>query len=80
VVGGATVVVGAHVPFAHASQQLEYWPTHAAPSGGATHKSAELLVLHFVLSFLVMQQVTNPGFPHVDFAAHFLTRPRQLLF
>jgi hypothetical protein len=47
---------------------------------GATHRVSELFVLHFVFSFFVTQQVTNPGFPHVDFAAHLFTSPRQLLF
>ena len=69
-----------HVPSTQASQQLETWPTHAVPPFGATHRLASRFVEHFVLSFLVLQHVTKPGFPHVDLAAHFFTTPLQLLF
>ena len=35
------------------------------------------LSLHFVVPFFVMQQVTKPGLPQIDLAAHFLTAPLQ---
>ena len=64
-----------------ASQQLANEPTQAEPSFGGVHRSALDLVEHFVtpLAF-VRQHVTKPGLPHVDFAAHFTTAPRQLVF
>src|SRR5262245_26125481 len=41
---------------------------------------ASLLVLHFVMpAELVRQQVTNPGLPQVERAAHLLTAPLQYL-
>ncbi len=61
----------------HASQQLVQVPTVPL---FAAHEAASFLILHFVtfLAF-VMQQVTNPGFPHVEWAAHFLTAPLHVL-
>jgi hypothetical protein len=47
---------------------------------GAVQRPASLLILHFVPVVLVTQQVTAPGFPHVERAAHFLTALLQLLF
>jgi hypothetical protein len=68
VVGGGT----AHPPSAsQASQQLDMSPTHALPPRGARHFAALGLTLHFVLPFAaVRQQVTAPGRPQVDLAAH----------
>jgi hypothetical protein len=43
------------------------------------HRSALDLVEHFVTPFAVVrQQVTNPGLPQVDLAAHLTTAPWQL--
>ena len=65
----------------HASQQLEWTPTHADPSFGALQWSALDFVEHFVVPFdVVRQQVTNPGLPQVDRAAHLVMVPLQLLF
>jgi len=78
---GAGVGVGptAQPPVVQASQQLENSPTHAEPFFGALHCAAPFLVEHRVLPFLsVVQQVTNPGLPHVDFDAHETTLPLQL--
>lgn len=84
VVVGAWVVVVVVVPPAQpvsvqASQQLESDPTQAEPFFGALHFVASLFVLHFVLGtpflIFVTQQVTNPGLPQVDCAAHFVTSP-----
>jgi len=62
-----------------ASQQLEKAPTHAEPPLGALHWFAPFLVEHRVLPRLsVVQQVTNPGLPHVERAAHETTLPLQL--
>jgi hypothetical protein len=81
VVGGAVVVVVPPQPAAHASQQLGVVPTHACPPFGALHLSALDLVEHFSLPFALMRQhVTNPGFPQVERAAHFLTAAPQLGF
>ena len=75
VVGG-----GAQPPSVHASQQLENAPVHALPPAGATQWSPSRFVLHLVFpDELVRQQVTNPGFPHVDRAAHRFTAPLQYL-
>jgi len=67
--------------FVQASQQLEQ------PLGGLrvpvtmppfmVQESALLLVLHFVPFDVVMQQVTAPGLPQIECAAHFLTAPVQ---
>lgn len=84
VVGPAVVVVGAAVVVVappghvgplpgngHASQQLAQGLT--VPFF-AVQASALFLLLQLVTFFLlVMQQLTNPGFPHTDFAAHFFT-------
>jgi hypothetical protein len=63
-----------------ASQQLVQLPT--VPSF-AVQWAASFLVLHLVTGapFLVFvrQQVTKPGFPQVDLAAHLCTAPAQLL-
>jgi len=61
-----------------ASQQLGSVPTHAEPPFGTLHFDASFFVEHFVLPFeFVRQHVTNPGLPHVDFAAHLTTLPLQ---
>ena len=81
VVGGAVVVVVPPQPPAHASQQLDVVPTHACPPFGALHLSALDLVEHFSLPRALMRQhVTNPGFPQVERAAHFLAAAPQLGF
>ena len=53
--------------------------THAVPPFCGLHLSVLDFVEHFVtpLAF-VRQQVTNPGLPHVDLAAHLTTAPLQL--
>jgi hypothetical protein len=61
----------------HASQQLVQ-PVLTTPPF-AVQWSASFLILHFVSAFFVMQQVTNPGLPHVERAAHLLTAPLQFL-
>ena len=62
----------------HASQQLAWSPTRARPPRGALHFAAPCLMEHFVTPFaLLRQQVTNPGFPHVDLAAHCTMAPRE---
>src|SRR5258708_3212738 len=71
------VVAPAHPVLVHASQHLENDPTQAVPPPGGVQLDADFLSEHFVLPFLVRQQVTNPGLPQVDLAAHFLTAPRQ---
>ena len=54
---------------------------HAEPPFGGLHLSELDFVEHDVTPLaLVRQQVTNPGLPHVDLAAHFTTTPWQLLF
>src|SRR5262245_50203315 len=64
-----------------ASQQLACVPAHASPPFGALHLEASGLVAQVTLPFaFFLQQVTKPGLPHVDFAAHFFTWPLQLLF
>jgi hypothetical protein len=63
-----------------ASQQLAKLPTHAEPPFGALQLAALDFVEHFVTPLLVRQQVTNPGLPQVDRAAHFTTAPLQLGF
>jgi len=74
------VVVVAQPPAVHASQQLATWPTHAEPPLGAAHFAELLLIEHFVVPLpVVRQQVTAPGLPHVERAAHRLTKRAQLL-
>jgi hypothetical protein len=80
VVGGAVVVVAAHPDPAQASQHIVDAPTHAVPFFGALQWAASFAILHLVPFGFVMQHVTNPGFPHVDRAAHGWARPLQLLF
>lgn len=76
-----TVVDGAQPPSPQASQQLGVVPTHAEPPFGALHLSAPFLTEHLVSPFdFVWQQVTKPGLPHVDLAAHCTTAPWQLRF
>jgi hypothetical protein len=45
----------------------------------SVHLVAVEATLHFVLAFFVMQQVTAPGLPQFECAAHFFTRPLQFL-
>jgi hypothetical protein len=76
VVGAAVVVVVPPQASSHASQQLADEPTHAVPPFGAVHFSALFLIEHFTLPRRSMrQQVTAPGFPQVDLAAHRTTAP-----
>jgi hypothetical protein len=72
-------VVPAQPPSVHASQQLGKTLTQAVPPPGGVHCSADRLSEHLVRPFFVRQQATAPGLPHADFAAHFLTAPRQFL-
>jgi hypothetical protein len=58
----------------HASQQLVAVPTHAWPPLGAMHDVARRLTLHLAgLPDFVRQQVTAPGLPQVERAAHLRT-------
>jgi hypothetical protein len=59
----------------HASQQLMQVPTVPC---FAVQWAASFLVLHFAPFVVVRQQVTVPGLPQVECAAHFLTAPLQL--
>jgi hypothetical protein len=59
----------------HASQQLAQLP--AVPFF-APHDATSFLILHFVPFAVVRQQVTAPGLPQVECAAHFFTAPLQL--
>ena len=61
----------------HASQQLVQAPTVPC---FAVQCAASFLILHFVPAAVVMQQVTALGLAHVEWDAHFLTTPAQLLF
>src|SRR4029434_8080225 len=62
----------------HASQQLDCPLTQAVPPLGGVHFEALGFVEHFTLPVaLVLQQVTKPGLPQVDFAAHLMTDPLQ---
>jgi hypothetical protein len=79
-IGSDVVVVVAHPEPAHASQQLVAAPTHAVPRLGALQWAASFATLHFAPFGFVMQHVTNPGFPHVDRAAHRWATPLQRLF
>jgi hypothetical protein len=70
------VVVVAQPPATQASQQLSKSLAHALPPCGGRHLSALGLMLHAVRPVeVVRQQATNPGFPHVERAAHFMTSP-----
>jgi len=60
----------------HASQQLVQLPTVPC---FAVQWAASFLLLHFVPLVVVRQQVTAPGLPQVEWDAHFLTAPAQLL-
>ena len=63
---------------AHASQQLGWLPTQAAPPLGALQTAALFFTPHVRVPFAVVrQQVTKPGPPQVDVTAHFLTGPLQ---
>jgi len=61
-----------------ASQQLLQVPGVPCLS---VHFIALLLILHFVAPVVgfVRQQVTKPGLPHVEWAAHFLTAPLHVV-
>jgi len=75
------VVVAAQPDAVQASQQLGNGPTHLAPPPCCVQCEASFLSVHFVTPLVfVRQHVTNPGFPHVDLAAHRLTTLRQLGF
>jgi hypothetical protein len=80
VVDGGVVVVVAHPESVQALQQLVAAPTHAVPPLGALQWAASFATSHLVPLRFVMQHVTNPGFPHVDRAAHRWATPLQLLF
>ena len=70
------VALVAQAPSAHTSQQLGTLPTQAAPCFGAVHRAAPGVIAHAGLPCLVVrQQVTKPGLPQVDLAAHFTTVP-----
>ena len=65
---------------AQASQQLLKPPTHAVVPARAVQWLASRLILHRVPVGLVRQQVTKPaGLPQVEWEAHRLTVPAQLL-
>jgi len=71
------VVVGQLGPLpgaGQASQQLVQFPI--VPVAGQC--AASFLTLHFVPAIVVRQQVTEPGLPQVECAAHFFTAPLQL--
>ncbi len=75
------VVVVAQPDAVHASQQLANCPTHALPPFGLAQGVVLLLIEHLVTPFAaVRQQLTKPGFPQVERAAHLFTNRRQLLF
>ena len=75
------VVIGTQPVGLQASQQLGRLPTHALLPLGAVQCVPLLLTEQDVLPLLLVRQhVTKPGFPQADLAAHFFTRPRQLLF
>jgi hypothetical protein len=76
------VVLSEAQPLAvQASQQLGTVPTQAPPCFGLVHRAALDLIAHDVLPLLVVrQQVTKPGLPQVDLAAHFATARAQLRF
>src|SRR2546430_480728 len=68
------VVPPPHPPPVHASQQLGCVPTQALPPFGAVHASAPFMTLHVVVPLAsIRQQVTVPGFPHVELDAQFMT-------
>jgi hypothetical protein len=70
------LVVVAQPPATQASQQLVNVPTHASPPGGAAQADARGLMLHRVAPLLLdRQQVTAPGRPQVERAAHRRTAP-----
>jgi len=75
------VVVGAaHPPATHASQQLGALPTQACPPDGGRHPAAsDFLVQRVSPRAFVRQQVTNPGRPQVERAAHATTARRHSL-
>jgi hypothetical protein len=67
------VVVGA----GHASQQLMHVP---AVSCVPVQSAVSFLIWHLVPLVVVRQQVTAPArLPQIEWAAHFLTAPAQLL-
>ena len=68
------VVVGTQSPLPHASQQLGTVPAHAVPPFGARQRAASFFTLQRSRpAALVRQQVTAPGFPHVERVAHRFT-------
>ena len=74
------VVVVVVPPPAHPSQQLDCVPTWAVPPWGAVQLLALLTTLHEVMPpASVRQQVTNPGFPHVELDAQFMIASTQSL-
>jgi hypothetical protein len=78
VAAGAVVVVvpAAQPPGPHASQQLGTDPTHAVPPCGALQRSVPCVIEQLVLPVAsVVQQVTKPGLPQVDWASHCTTEP-----
>ena len=78
VAAGAVVVVVEPIhepPAPHASQQLGTDPTHAVPPGGALQFPLCLVEQVVLPVALVWQQVTKPGLPQVDCAAHCTTAP-----
>jgi hypothetical protein len=68
------VVVVTQPPTPHASQQLAKVDVHAVPPAGGRQVPLRLM-LQRVIPCRVRQQVTNPGRPQTDFAAHRLTAP-----
>ncbi len=68
----------AQPPVTQASQQLGRCPTHDVPCLVALQCAASLLMLQVVFPFAgVRQQVTKPGFPHVERAAQSATARLQ---
>ena len=74
------VVVGQLGPLpgtGHASQQLVQLPVVPC---FAVQCAASFLILHFVPLVVTRQHVTAPvGLPQIEWDAHFLTAPAQLL-
>jgi hypothetical protein len=74
------VVCAAHPPATHASQQLGALPTHACPPDGGRHLVAsDFRVQRVSPRAFVRQQVTKPGRPQVERAAHATTARRHSL-
>jgi hypothetical protein len=77
VVVDVVVVGGVQPPAAQASQQLVKAPMHALPPAGAEQAAALRLSAQRVAPPRVRQQVTNPGRPQVERAAHRRTARTQ---